>query len=133
MSSNCSYAIARCHFKGIGTEKNYIKGFQALEASANEGDQFGQHFLASSLQDGNFGIQNNDEKAFYWEKKAAEQGLSISQKNVGLMYGEGRGCEENKEKAIIWFKKASNQGCEESRKILEEEKRGFWRFLYGKD
>ncbi len=50
------------------------------------------------------------EQAFYWYKKAAEQGHLESQKTLGNFYEYGKGVKKNLEKAFFWYKKAAEQG-----------------------
>ncbi|HBU59870.1 MAG TPA: hypothetical protein DEB48_08525, partial [Verrucomicrobiales bacterium] len=49
-------------------------------------------------------------KAVYWFTKAAKQGNSGAQCNLGLMYENGEGVEENDKIAVNWFRKAAVQG-----------------------
>ena len=43
-------------------------------------------------------------------KKAAEQGNSIAQNNLGVMYESGDGVEQNFNKAFEWYEKAALKG-----------------------
>uniref|UniRef100_UPI000ABB6F17 tetratricopeptide repeat protein n=1 Tax=Aliarcobacter cryaerophilus TaxID=28198 RepID=UPI000ABB6F17 len=43
-------------------------------------------------------------------EKAAIQGHSESQYNLGLMYYKGQGVKQNYKKSFEWFEKAANQG-----------------------
>jgi len=52
----------------------------------------------------------DDEKAFDWYLKSAEQGNARSQNMMGFMYRYGgRGCEQDQNEAYVWFKKESKQ------------------------
>ena len=42
--------------------------------------------------------------------RAAEQGHSDAQFNIGFFYSEGKGVEQSYSKAIYWYKKAAEQG-----------------------
>ena len=48
---------------------------------------------------------NNDNEAFKWFSKAAEQGDAISQFNLGVMYAKGRSVEQDYTEAFKWYKK----------------------------
>ena len=48
-------------------------------------------------------------EAVKWYRKAAEQGLSQAQYNLGVMYAEGRGVEQNDAEAVKWYRKAAEQ------------------------
>ena len=49
-------------------------------------------------------------EAFQWYTKAANQGYSIAQYNLGVCYYNGQGVEQNYQKAFQWYTKAANQG-----------------------
>lgn len=50
---------------------------------------------------------------------AAEQGESVAQYNLGLLYHGGRGVEKNDKKAAYWLDQAANQGDEDARKMID--------------
>ncbi len=52
----------------------------------------------------------NYEKAVEWYQKAAAQGLSSAQCNLGFCYAHGQGVTQNYEKAVEWYQKAVAQG-----------------------
>ena len=52
----------------------------------------------------------NYESAFYWFKKAADMGLSSSQRKLGLCYYNGNGVEKDFSKAVYWSQKAAEAG-----------------------
>ena len=45
----------------------------------------------------------------YYEK-AAQQGHTRSQSNLGVLYAQGRGCEQSYERAAEWAKRAASAG-----------------------
>ncbi|PKC60436.1 kinase-like protein [Rhizophagus irregularis] len=55
------------------------------------------------------GIEKNLEKAFYWYKKAAENGDKEAQFNLWVCYKEGIGVEKDEVKASYWYQKAVQQ------------------------
>lgn len=55
-------------------------------------------------------MQHDYKLAFKWFKKAANQGFTNAQTNLGLMYYEGRGVGTNYKKAVKWFKKSVEDG-----------------------
>lgn len=52
----------------------------------------------------------DNQKAFEWFQKAAEQGLPEAQDNLAQMYINGAGAEQDFQKAFEWFTKAALQG-----------------------
>lgn len=60
------------------------------------------------------GIPQNDEKAFYWTKRAAEHGDWDAQYNLGTFYEEGTGVPRDLEQARSWYIAAARQGQDEA-------------------
>ena len=56
------------------------------------------------------GVEENNEEAVMWYRKAADQGNAAAQNSLGLLYYYGNGVEENNEEAVKWFRKAAEQG-----------------------
>ncbi len=52
--------------------------------------------------------------AVKWYRKAAEQGFSSAQFNLGLMYDNGQGVPRNNKEAVKWYRKAAEQGFSEA-------------------
>jgi TPR repeat protein len=52
---------------------------------------------------------NDAEAANFW-RKAAEQGGSDAQNNLGMMYSKGEGVLQDFQQALYWFHKAAEQG-----------------------
>ena len=49
-------------------------------------------------------------EAAKWYKKAAEQGKTSAQLNLGMMYISGRGIRQNLPEGVKWLNKAADQG-----------------------
>ena len=47
------------------------------------------------------------EKCAYWYQKAAEQGESVAQNNLGLCYEYGKGVISDSEQAVLWYRKSA--------------------------
>jgi myo-inositol-hexaphosphate 3-phosphohydrolase len=76
------------------------------------------------------GVAKDDEQAFAWRRKAAEQenydvrnaielhdtrsraeqGNAVAQFNLGVMYKYGLGVAQDDDQAVAWFRKAAEQG-----------------------
>ena len=60
-------------------------------------------------------------RPYIWYRKAAEQGSSEAQYNLGVMYHYGQGVPQNQSVAKEWFDKAchngSQQGCDAYQKL----------------
>jgi len=49
------------------------------------------------------GVKKDYQKAFYWYKKAAEQGNPTSQANLGVMYAKGTGTKQDMVQSYAWY------------------------------
>ena len=89
-----------------GKEQN----FRELLSAAEEGDLDAAHQLAQNYCHGRDGAPKDEEKAFYWFKKAAEGDHISAQYSLGLCYIKGVGTEKDEEKAVELFTGAAEQG-----------------------
>ncbi|WP_411728714.1 tetratricopeptide repeat protein [Methyloglobulus sp.] len=53
------------------------------------------------------GVEQDDEQALFWYRKAVEQGNAGAQFNLGKMYENGSGVEQDDEQAVFWYRKAA--------------------------
>ena len=58
------------------------------------------------------GVPQNDKQAIYWYTKAAEQGHTDAQKNLGFMYAQGHGVPQNRILSSVWLSLAAAHGDE---------------------
>ena len=56
------------------------------------------------------GVQQNDEKAFYYFNKAAGEGDVLAQNELAYLYAAGKGTPRNNALAFRWYKKAAAHG-----------------------
>ena len=77
----------------------------ALLSQAQEGDVEAQMQVALAYDE----LENYAEAAC-WYRKAAEQGLSQAQNNLGVMLKDGQGVTQDYVEAAQWFKCAAQQG-----------------------
>lgn len=113
LSTKDSFAVGFCHywgFEGIISQSNSLS-FEYMEVSAKGGDEYGQRFFGTLIELG-YGPELDNEDAFLWYLKSAEQGLASSAHRVAKMLEEGKGCKKNVELSKMWFKKVQNQGRE---------------------
>ncbi|MDP1704584.1 MAG: DNA gyrase C-terminal beta-propeller domain-containing protein, partial [Sulfurimicrobium sp.] len=75
--------------------------------------------LGNMYQEGR-GVEQNDEQATYWFRKAAEGGDAIGQWELGLNYREGRGVVVDDEQGFYWMCKAAEQGNSAMQGMLGE-------------
>lgn len=56
------------------------------------------------------GVEQNNQKAFYYFSKAADQGDVFAQNELAYMYAAGKGTSRNYAKSLSWYKKAAEHG-----------------------
>ena len=84
-----------------------------LQARAERGEAEAQRLLGSMYRFYSKGLPQNNAKAAHWLRKAAEQGDTVSQVQLGLMYDLWRhseGVPLDYAKAVYWYRKAAEQG-----------------------
>ena len=87
---------------GIDDDDMAFRTFQ----TATEQDAMAQCYLGLMYVNGR-GIPQNDDKAYEWFRKAAEQGNAVAQCHLALMYENGRGVIRDERKAYEWFRRAA--------------------------
>ncbi|PMN90427.1 DUF2971 domain-containing protein [Enterovibrio norvegicus] len=80
-----------------------------LEQLASQGDPDAQYKLGNVYAQGK-GVEQSDEQAVYWYKKAAEQGHASAQYNLGVSFKNGEGVDQCYIKSALWFSKGAEQG-----------------------
>ena len=73
---------------------------QGCKPSPEELESKGERFLK----------EKNYTEAIKCFREAAEQGLAISQYNLGVLYQYGEGVEKDETRAVDWYRKAAEQG-----------------------
>lgn len=58
------------------------------------------------------------ERAIYWLRKAASQGLAKAQYELGQRYVVGKGVSQDDKQAVYWFRKSAEQGYADAQIIL---------------
>lgn len=87
---------------------------------AESGDPRAQYNLGRMYLWGmnELGVERNDQKAYKWFLKSAEQGYAPAQFEVGVSLKNGRGVAADSAKARTWFEKASQQGYRGDNKVM---------------
>ncbi len=95
---------------------------EPLRRRALDGDvkTAGDMFILSIIyKDGIASILPDSQKAWYWRKKAAEQGHREAQYDLAITYASGEdGAKKDSQKAWYWYKRAAEQGYKEAQYYL---------------
>jgi hypothetical protein len=86
------------------------KLFEDTKAKAEKGEASAQCALAEIYGFGSFGKTKNPVEAVKWYQKAADQGLTEAECNLGDCYKDGIGVAQSATEAVRWYQKAANQG-----------------------
>ena len=62
------------------------------------------------------GVSKDDFEVAKWAEKAARQGHTEAQNNIGRLYEEGQGVPQNKVQAYFWYSLAAARGNETAKK-----------------
>ena len=104
-SVEAQFKMGMAYQFGQGANKNISKAIHWYLLAAEAGHANSQFNLAYLYQ-----VDQQDEKAVYWFRQAAEQELDLAQRALSLMYSEGRGVERNHVLAFQWCYLAAVQG-----------------------
>ncbi|MCF9046937.1 tetratricopeptide repeat protein [Acinetobacter nectaris] len=98
-----------------------------LLTEANAGQAAAQFYVATHYQFGK-GVQKDLGQAFFWYKKAADQGIPSAQLNVGRMLADGIGTNKNMILARTYLEKAASHGDNRASfnlALMEEQKKDY--------
>lgn len=99
------YCLGVCYQSGYGTNVNLNKARDYLESSADQGNKDAQYLTANICHN-----EGNQEKAFEFYKKSADQGHSSALDCLGFYYQNGIGTSPNLDDAIKCYKLSADQG-----------------------
>ena len=97
--------------------KNYAAAYRDFSNLADTGDARAQTILGIMYTYGE-GVHVDDEQAFYWYQKAAQQEYPPAQFNLGIILLKGSGTPEEKRQARYWLEKAAASGFERAEMAL---------------
>ena len=70
------------------------------------------------MMDQRQGVAQDYAEAVKWYRKAAEQGYTYAQYNLGYCYAKGQGASLDYSEAVKWYKKAAEQGDARAQNML---------------
>jgi uncharacterized protein len=109
------YTLGYMYSNGVGTDVNETESRKWFTKSALAGDVFAANRL------GHEAVENGrGEEAITWYKKAAEQGDSYGEFNLGLCYENGIGTPIDRKKAKHWYQKAALKGDPQAKERLKD-------------
>ena len=101
------FVLSLCYNEGYGVSPDAERSMHWLSLSVGQEYALAQNFLGVMYT---YHKENADyKKALAYYKKAALQGYSEAQYNVGWCYFNGYGVEADQEEAMRWIRKAADQ------------------------
>lgn len=91
----------------------YESAFEKYLELAEEGSRQGMLNVANMYAQGQ-GVEQSDDRAFYWYRRSAEDGDVISMVEVARAYDSGRGVQRDTAKAWEWLLRAATAGSEDA-------------------
>ncbi|WP_445003726.1 tetratricopeptide repeat protein [Halomonas mongoliensis] len=100
--------LARIYRDGMGVEKKICKFEKYLAEAGERGLLSARSHLLDLYRDGDreLGLGPDEEKYLYWLEITAEDGLTMSMRNLARRYQQGRGVERDLAKAFEWIMRA---------------------------
>jgi TPR repeat protein len=80
---------------------------KVMERQAFAGTAAAQHDLAAIYTAGHAGVSQNFERAAFWFREAAENGIANARYNLGVLYHQGLGVERDLGRALYWYREAA--------------------------
>jgi uncharacterized protein len=105
-----AYNLVERQFKFVEKLPNDPESFRVLTRLAKHGNSSAQFMLGVTYDRGYFGVAQDLSIAIFWYRKAAEQGISAAQTNLGMMHARGIGVTQDDILACKWYREAAEQG-----------------------
>ncbi len=115
-SGDADYYLGELTYNGLGTVKDYKKGWDYTNSAIKKGFKMAYWRIANAYKTGK-GVKKDVDKAdkYYLEaieamKKLAEAGDPEALGNLGAMYSSGEGVTQNDKIAFEYYLKSANKG-----------------------
>ena len=98
--------------------RDYAEMIRLYRQAADRGHAEASMMLWAIYLDPGACVPPDTEQAFYWLRKAAEQGCEYAPLQLGLSYERGIGVPRDYAQAAHWYRRAADQGVESAKKNL---------------
>lgn len=107
-----TYLVAVCLRDGLGCAENKFTYLLTLSRAANAGNAEAQCEIGELYAWGSnaYNVRDNHKTALSWFEKAAQQGFTKGQTDIGVMTEHGWGCNANENEAVKIYQKSYNDG-----------------------
>ncbi|MGD8913008.1 MAG: tetratricopeptide repeat protein [Candidatus Thiodiazotropha sp.] len=100
-------------------KKQYKQAFSIFASHADIANPMAMYYLSALYLSG-MGVEQNEEMAFEYCKRAAEEGIIDAQFQLGMMYLNAVGMmQEDNDKALEWLWRAADSGHQQAREMFD--------------
>lgn len=99
-------------------EKQYSKALEVFHHYSEKHEPEAQYYLSMLYRQG-LGVERDEDVAFLWCKRAADEGLLDAQYQLGIMYLQGEGVGEDDALALEWLWQAADRGHKQAKEVLQ--------------
>jgi TPR repeat protein len=100
-------------------KKQYEQAFSIFTSHADTTNPMAMYYLSVLYLSGN-GVEQNEEMAFEYCKRAAEEGVVEAQFQLGMMYLNAVGMtHEDEDRALEWLWRAADSGHQQAREMFD--------------
>ena len=99
-------------------EKEFPKALEIFQRYAEKRDPTAQYYLSILYRLG-LGVEQDEDTAFLWCKRAADAGMLDAQYQLGIMYLQGEGVGEDDALALEWLWQAADRGHKQAKEVLQ--------------
>lgn len=96
------YLVGSMVFEGKGISPDKRLGATLFQLAADAGNNVAELALAAIYQQGD-GVPKDMDRYLYWDRRAAEHGLSMAQMDMGIVSWAGEVGSKDRVQAYIWF------------------------------
>jgi TPR repeat protein len=121
LSLLCNNVASDHQIDGIKAYENkqYTQAFSILNGHADHTNPMAMYYLSALYLSGKGGEQN-EELAFEYCKRAAEQGVTEAQFQLGMMYLNAVGLtQEDDDRALEWLWRAAVSGHQQAKEMFD--------------
>ena len=112
------YQEGRAALRASTTAESSAKARELISKAASAGHAKAQCEMGVMLMEGGGGIPVDRVTAFQWFERAATQGDTVAQTNLGWMKANGIGAPKNMMDAAQWYRRAAEAGSAEAQARL---------------
>lgn len=110
MSSEQSLQLFKKAEKVRSTDRDLALSFHLYVAAAEQGHPESQYRLSHFYDAGIGGVTRDVDKSVQWCKRAAHNGHTVAQHNLGTCFLNGTSVKQDREAGLRWWRRAAEQG-----------------------